>query len=199
MGMEFNFVNAVQFFSYISPLLLGFFMVMSSFFNKNIKGIVYLGGVLIFSFISLLFKPLVGSKTSLDASPTCNLFNIGDNTFNSPPFHSVFIAFTFAYLLMPMITNGIPNYYVLVSLLVLFFMDAFTKVYNKCTTGLGTFLGGLLGVIFGIIYWALFRYTNNNNLLYFQLEGSNNVVCNRPTKQTFRCNVYKNGKIIKQL
>ena len=36
--MEFNLVNSIQPFSYISPLLLGFYLIMSSFFNKNIKG-----------------------------------------------------------------------------------------------------------------------------------------------------------------
>lgn len=195
--MEFNLVNSIQFFSYFSPLLLGFFMVMSSFFNKNIKGIIYLGGVLIFSFASLALKPLIGSKTALDAHPTCNIFNIGDNTYNSPPFHSVFIAFTFAYLMMPMITTGNTNYYVIIAIMVLFFMDAFSKVYNKCTTPIGAFLGGIFGILFGIIYWALFHYTNNSNLLYFQNEGSDNVICKRPSRQTFRCNVYKNGKIIK--
>lgn len=197
MGMEFNLVNSIQFFSYVSPLLLGFFMVMSSFFNKNIKGIVYLGGVLIFSFASLALKPLIGSRTAIDAHPTCNLFNIGDNTFNSPPFHSVFIAFTLAYVMMPMITTGNTNYYVIISILVLFFMDAFSKVNNKCTTPVGTFLGGMFGILFGILYWSIFQYTNNSKLLYFQNEGSDNVVCNRPSRQTFRCNVYKNGKLIK--
>lgn len=195
--MEFNLVNSIQFFSYISPLLLGFYLIMSSFFNKNIKGIIYLGGVLIFSFASLLLKPLIGSKTSLDAHPTCNIFNIGDSTYNSPPFHSVFIAFTFAYLAMPMITTGNINYYVLLSIMILFFMDSFSKVYNNCTTSIGVFLGGIFGVLFGIIYWAFFHYTNNSDLLYFDIEGSNKVVCKKPSRQTFRCNVYKNGKLVK--
>ncbi len=48
MGMEFNLVNVIQIFSYVSPVLLAFFLVASSKFNKNAKGIVYLGGVLMF-------------------------------------------------------------------------------------------------------------------------------------------------------
>ena len=197
MGMEFNLVNVIQSFSYVSPVLLGFFLVMTSAFNKNAKGIVYLGGVLMFSFLSILLKPLIGSKTSPDASVTCNLFDIGYTNFNSPAFYSVFIAFTFSYLMMPMITNNTYNYYVLVCLLVLFFIDAFAKYYNKCSNAMGIFLGGMIGVLFGIIYWAMLYYTNSEELLFFQPETSNNVVCNRPSKQTFRCKVYKNGKLIK--
>ena len=66
-----------------------------------------------------------------------------------------------------------------------------------CTTPMGIFLGGLIGILSGIIYWAMLYYTESEKLLYFQPETSNNVVCNRPSKQTFRCKVYKNGKLIK--
>lgn len=197
MGMEFNLVNVIQSFSYVSPMLLSFFLVASSTFNKNAKGIVYLGGVLMFSFLSTLLKPLIGSKMKPDASVTCNVFDLGYTNYNSPAFYSVFIAFTLAYLLMPMITNGTYNFYVLISLIILFFIDAFSKNYNKCTTPLGIFLGGLIGVLFGIIYWALLYFTNAENLLFFQPETSDNVVCSRPSKQTFKCKVYKNGKLVK--
>ena len=32
--------------------------------------------------------------------------------------------------------------------------------------------------------------------LYFNELGSNNVVCKRPSEQTFKCSVYKNGELI---
>ena len=35
-----------------------------------------------------------------------------------------------------------------------------------------------------------------SSLLYFDEFISNNVVCSRPTEQTFRCSVYKNGELI---
>jgi hypothetical protein len=199
MAMEFNIVNLIQFFSYVSPFLLGFFLVMISFFNKDVKGIIYLGGVLLFSYLALSLQPIIKSQTSFDASPSCNLFELGNNNYNSPALHSVFIAFTFAYLFMPMYTNNTMNYYVLAAILSLFFMDAFSKVYNKCTTNLGVFIGGLIGFIFGVSYWAIFHFTNTKEALFFQNEASNNVVCNRPSRQTFKCAVYKNGKLLKTL
>lgn len=201
MAMDLNFVNIIQFFSYISPLLLGFFMIMSSFFNGNIKGLVYLGGVMIAATIGLMMRPIIGSAKDLNASQSCDLFDMpfGYNMFNSPSLHSLFIAFTTAYLFMPMITNDLMNYPVLISLVVLFCMDAFTKTQGKCTTGLGVFVGGLMGVILGLAYWAIFHYAGMKNVLYFEPEGSNNVVCNRPSRQTFKCKVYKGGKLIGSL
>ena len=82
--MDLNFVNVVQFFSYISPLLLGFFMVMSSFFNGNIKGLVYLGGAMIAATIGLMLRPIIGSAKDLNASGSCDLFEMpfGYNMFN---------------------------------------------------------------------------------------------------------------------
>jgi hypothetical protein len=202
MAMDLNFVNVIQFFSYISPLLLGFFMLMSSFFNGNIKGLVYLGGAMIAATIGLMLQPIIGSKKDLlNASGACDLFEMPfyGNSFNSPSLHSLFIAFTTAYLFMPMISNDAMNYPVLISLVVLFCVDAFTKTQGKCTTGLGVFVGGLLGVVLGLAYWAIFHYAGMKSVLYFEPEGSNNVVCNRPSRQTFKCKVYKGGKLIGSL
>jgi hypothetical protein len=98
-----------------------------------------------------------------------------------------------------MISNDAMNYPVLISLVVLFCVDAFTKTQGKCTTGLGVFVGGLLGVVLGLAYWAIFHYAGMKSVLYFEPEGSNNVVCNRPSRQTFKCKVYKGGKLIGSL
>ena len=53
MAIQFKLSNILQLFSAMSPLLLGFFLVMSSLFNQNLKGIVYLAGVLIASVINI--------------------------------------------------------------------------------------------------------------------------------------------------
>ena len=37
------------------------------------------------------------------------------------------------------------------------------------------------------------------SLLFFNDLTSNNVVCKRPTNQTFKCSVYKNGQVIQDL
>ena len=71
------------------------------------------------------------------------------NVYNSPSLSSMFIAFTIAYLALPMKYNGTANYPVLAALLGLFAMDAISKVSNKCTTSVGTLVGGLFGLAFG--------------------------------------------------
>ena len=201
MAMQLTISNLLYFFATVSPLLLGFFLVMISIFNQDIKGIVYLAGVLVASLINLFVLNLIKSPSSPDKSPTCDLidFPFNLNQYNSPAFNSMFIAFTIAYLILPMKYNNQMNYAVLGALLGLFALDAFTKIINKCTTMAGSLLGALIGLVLGGAWFTLFHVSGNDSLLYFNEFSSNNVVCSRPEKQTFKCSVYKNGQLIKNL
>jgi hypothetical protein len=197
MAIKLTLSNMLQLFSAMSPLLLGFFLVMSSLFNQNIKGIVYLAGVLIASIINIFIMNQIQSPVSPDASVSCNLVDIPYLTqFNSPAPTSLFIAFTIAYLLLPMYYNKQMNYVVVAALLCLLVLDAVTKVNNKCTTSGGTILGTLVGLVLGAIWYTLFHFSGYDSLLYFDELQSNRVMCSKPSKQTFKCSVYKNGSLI---
>lgn len=200
-GMELTLTNVMNFFSSISPLLLGFCIVLISIINQNIKGIIYLGGVLLASVINLFIANMIKSIRSPEASPTCSLidFPFVNNVYNSPAFNSVFIAFTLAYLLLPMIYNNQMNYILAIFLISLFFLDAFTKFMKKCVNVSGILLGGLFGLLFGGIWFTIFYASGNEHLLFFNEMSSNNVVCERPKKQKFKCAVYKNGTLLKKL
>ena len=54
MAMQLSFSNLLQFFSAIAPILLAFCLIMISLFNSDIKGMVYLGGMLVASLINLI-------------------------------------------------------------------------------------------------------------------------------------------------
>ena len=88
------------------------------------------------------------------------------------------------------------NYVVLIFLLCLLGVDIMTKVQNKCTTYPGTILGALVGFLFGAVWYILFYSMGYSSLLYFDELRSDNVQCSMPTKQTFKCSVYKNGQLI---
>ncbi len=197
MAIELTLSNVLQFFSFISPTLLIFFLFMSSLFNQNLKGLVYLAGILITSIINVLFMNLIGSGRDENEAFSCSIFDIPYVTqYNSPYPSSLIIAFTIAYLVLPMKYNKQMNYGVLAFLLVLLSIDIITKVQNRCTTYAGAILGGLIGFLFGAIWYIIFHATGYDGLLYFDELRSDNVVCSRPTKQTFKCSVYKNGELI---
>ena len=199
MAIALTGANITQLFSLISPFLLGFFIFMSSLFNLNIKGIIYLAGILIAALINSFLMRTVQEIQPNPSTPSiaCGLINTtGLNFLGTPSPSGVFIAFTCAYLLLPLYYNNQMNYALLVSLLGLLSIDFVTKVYNGCTTYIGAALGCLVGFILGGAWYTLFKSTGYESLVYFNEMSSNKVMCSRPSKQTFKCSVYKNGDLI---
>ena len=197
MAIELTLSNVLQFFSFISPTLLVFFLFMSSLFNQNLKGLVYLAGVLIASLINILFMNMIGSGRDENEAFSCSIFDIPHvSQYNSPYPSSLILAFTLAYLVLPMNYNKQMNYAALGFLLCLLGVDIMTKVQNKCTTYAGAILGGLVGFLLGTLWYIFFHGAGFDSLLYFDELRSDNVVCSRPSKQTFKCSVYKNGQLI---
>jgi hypothetical protein len=139
----------------------------------------------------------IGSGVDKDASLSCDLIKLPIiSEFNSPAPTSLFIAFTIAYLVLPMYYNNQINYVVLASLLCLLVLDSITKIQNKCTTSSGSILGSLVGLVLGATWYTLFHQSGYDSLLYFDELQSNKVMCSKPSKQTFKCNVYKGGSLI---
>ena len=75
-------------------------------------------------------------------------------------------------------------------------VNSVTKVLKKCTTYGGTVLGTLVGLVMGGVWYSIFHMSGYDSLLYFDELKSNNVQCSRPSKQSFKCSVYKNGQLI---
>jgi hypothetical protein len=197
MAIQLNFTNILELFSFFSPLLLGFFLVMSSLFNQNLKGLVYLAGVLIATAINIFFMNQLESPKLDGAAFSCDFVGLPImSKFNSPAPTSLFIAFTIAYLVLPMQYNNQMNYVILISLLCLLVVDGITRVNKKCTTAGGSFLGALVGLILGATWYTLFHISGYDSLLYFDELQSNNVMCTKPSKQSFKCSVYKNGELV---
>ena len=196
-GIQLTLSNIMRLASLLAPILLVFFFVMLSILNQDFKGLVYVAGVLLATALNIPLMNMQKSLASPDASLTCNLVEFPYLTnYNSPALSSLIIAFTFAYLYLPMRANNQMNYAVVASIISLFAMDAVTKISGKCTTVAGTVLGCLVGILFGVCWYTIFHAAGADYLLYFDELDSNNVVCSKPSKQTFKCSVYKNGQLI---
>ena len=71
-----------------------------------------------------------------------------------------------------------------------------TLTYTLAPIGIVT--GIMLGLFVGFV-WALVTSTIDADQLYFSEYISDKVACSVPSKQAFKCNVYKNGELISQL
>lgn len=198
MALKLEPSQLISFFTALSPLLLSFFLVMTSLFNQDPKGLVYLGGVLLGSFIWLMMLFMIKSPPNEHKAESCNLINWPFNisNYNNPNYSSYFIAFTIAYLLLPMYFNNQMNWVIFIFLLLLFSADAYTNITKKCTPISGPLIGCIIGLLTGSLWFTIFHSSGHDDLLYFQETLSNNVTCGRPNKQTFKCAVYKKGELI---
>jgi len=203
-GIELSFSNVFKFFSAIAPFLLAFLMVMISIFNSNFKGMIYLLGILIAFFLTIMFQSIIRYNPAQNGKPVatlCRIFSLPYplGSYSSPSFNSVMIAFTFIYMVLPMQEHNVVNYPLLICIFGIFAIDAFTRLNGNCTNAQGIILGGIFGVVLGAIWYNLLKITDNKHLLYFDEYVSNKVACSKPQKQTFKCAVYKNGELLKTL
>ena len=76
-----------------------------------------------------------------------------------------------------------------------FGINALSKVLHGCTSMVGILISAVIGFIMGFIWFSIVIGTKNPKLLFFSSEGGE-PICSRPSKQTFKCKVYKNGEVI---
>ena len=202
MALTFSLTNIMKFLSYMAPFLISFFMIMFSILTGSIvKGLLFISGLLIVTFMNYLLKNSLKSLQDPLASPLCNslpapfTLRAGEHIFNSPSTSSTIIAFTLAYLAYPMILKPINMNPVLIAFLVaLIGINGAVEVQDRCTNVSGIFLGSLVGILFGIIFFSLVKMSGNESLAFFTEQGSNGIQCSKPGKTNFKC-VKKHGVV----
>jgi len=197
MSLNLSITNITHIISILSPILISFFLIMSSLFNQDIKGIIFIMGAMMAMVVNVIAMNLIKQNRDENEAFACNIFDIPFMTkYNSPSPSSVFISFTMAYILLPMFYNNNINIPVLGFFIALLLIDCYSKVLKRCTNFLGSFMGIALGSILGSIWYSIFKSTGNGALLYYDELKSNSSICNKPSRQTFKCRVFKNCEII---
>lgn len=200
--ISWSLANIFQFISFIAPSLIAFFLFMSSIFNQDLKGFVYLAGAMFATCLNRIAQSVIATPPTGDRSVACSFFDgfpfklFSTEVSTQPSTASMFIAFTTTYLVMPMYYNNQINYPIIITFFSLFMINAWTNVVNKCTPATGAILGGLIGIVCALSWFSIFKSSGMSKLLYFNEVASNKVMCEKPTEQQFKCEVYKNGQLI---
>lgn len=201
MPMRLNLSNLFQFITYIAPFLLAFTFILIGFLNgQPIKSVVYVGAVSLATFIAMLLQTTIKSDAIVGRSAMCDLWELPfiGNTYNSPSLSTFFITFSSIYMLIPMFMSGNINYPILFFFIFLLVGDSISKITNKCTNLIGLLLGFVFALVFGGILSTTIYHTVPE-IIFFSDTKSNNTTCGKPTKQNFKCSVYKNGVLVKNL
>ena len=202
--MEFNIVAYTYLFLRLAPFILICFFTLSSIFNQDFKGLIYLLGILFSVVLSIGVNPFVQSLFGTlglqksEPQNVCSSITIGKmDALSGIPLGQVVIVFTMTYLIYSMMEyNIVPqNWPTIVFFVLLSVFNIYWNVNYNCHHWIeltAACVVGLFGFIWGEIINNGFK---SKRLLYFTgIEQSNH--CSRPTKQTFKCKVYKNGSLI---
>ena len=212
MPLRLTPTNILQFYTFLSPILISCFLLFMGFYNGSPQGIVYLLGTFINHFFGMGFKsffskypkflrtpvqmnyPLNAGQTTASMPDYCNVFvtpwfNQSVNDTSMPSLNAMFHSFTFVYLLCGILSNpnkpGIPF---LITLGITAIANMIFRTYYYCDKMqdilVGVILGGLVGFgIFNLIYYAL---GDTGPTLLFYAKEDNTKKC-KLSKTKFRC------------
>ena len=183
----------------LAPFILVSFFSISSILNQDYKGLIYLCGLLLTSFIAIItgytFKNYLNainydqSDVYQNITKTCNLLTLSESgPISNIPLSLIVFSYTFAYLgtiivKYNLINQNIPLF-IIFSLLIA--TDLYWNVSNDCFKPLSLLASLIVGTGCGI-GWAYFvDWTKVTKLQYYN-GLSNKEFCSIPSKQTFKC------------
>ena len=191
-------MNIIVFLSFFSPIILATSITSMSFIFQNFKGLIYLGFLIGCCVVRSFIYMASGADPIVNDRTICT--SIQYSKYGNPTFSAFVFAFTIMYLSFPMFSNGSVNYWVFISLLTYFFMDIFIKIYKNCIIKTGDlFLNILLGLTSAALIVTLMYSGGSGKYLFFNEMSSDKEMCYQPSKQTFKCQMYKNGELVGQL
>ena len=193
-----SMMNVFNSLSFYSPLIILSSVFIFSIFTSTISKF---GWYLLWFFTISCVRYFMYKATPVPGTANiCNTFIPIDYTYST-----YVLTFTMVYFLMPMILvskqNNINaiNYGVLAFFISYISLDLFIKKSLACipalfsTLVIGNFLGGLLG---GVIAVLVMYGSTLKNYLFINEANTNKEVCSMPSKQQFKCRVFKDGTLI---
>ena len=190
--------NALVWFSFFSPIVLATSITGLSFIFQNFKGLVYLGFLIAVCVMRGFIYMMGGAESIQNDKTICTAVQY--SKYGNASFSSFVFAFTITYLAMPMFKNGEMNIWVLTLLFLYFFIDLLFKLNKNCIKSFGDLAVNIVaGVFSSLVVIQLMFIGGSGKFLFFNEVSKNKDVCYQPSKQTFKCSMYKNGEMISEL
>tara|TARA_B110000467_G_C18167116_1_gene393066 strand:- start:38 stop:685 length:648 start_codon:yes stop_codon:yes gene_type:complete len=209
--MDINIKSFMYMFLKLCPYILVCFFTISSIFSNDIKGIVYLVGLLGSIGLTIGLSKFISEwlpSTANSADSICDILSIGNANLSILPISEIITSFTFFYLLTTIIRNDVvtKNIPTIVFFSILLLAELFvnTNLYSLISSttnqmycyewhiSLITILfGGCMGWLWSIIVDS----TDSDELNYYN-KFTNDEKCEMVNKKTYKCKVYQNGSIL---
>ena len=196
--MDLNLTSLIYLFFRLSPFILVCFFTLGSIINGELKGFVYLVGLIFTCFMGVTLVGAVGNGPSESVPAICNLYSVNGIVANKTPLSLVILAYTFFYLVYPIgkYKLAIDNVPMLIFFPILILAEAFWLISKNCFNPLSCFLAFIVGGGLGVAWSAIIDATKLRGLQYYSI-GSNRERCSMASKQKFVCKTYdRNGNLI---
>lgn len=191
-------MNVIVFLSFFSPIILAAGFTSMSFIFQNFKGLIYLGFLVGCCFLRSYVYMMAGADPIVNDKTICT--SVQYSKYGNPTFSAFVFAFTLMYVFYPMFANGSINFWIFALLIAYFIMDMFIKLYKKCVIKISDlFLNILLGASSAALIVTLMYAGGSGKYLFFNEMSSDKQVCYKPSNQTFKCSLYKDGTMISEL
>jgi len=207
-----NTMNIFQSLSFYSPIIICVSIVVFSMFTLTIdKALVFFVWIFLITFIRIIvFKGLFSKNNSIEEIPIICSTGLTELFIPKDVTYSTYIlTFTMMYFTVPMIMVSAQNNVNMINYGIIWFfisyivLDIFIKNTLSCIPGffskiiIGNILSGMFlgGFIAGLIMYG----TNLKTYLYINEVNTNKEVCSMPSKQQFKCRVFKDGTLIGNL
>jgi len=197
-----NFLNSLSFYS---PIIICVGIVFFSILTSSmIKAFALFVCLFIVTFIRISVFKIVGISNDV-ISDKC-LSAMSQYIPKDVTYSTYLLSFTMMYFIVPMFmistqkNVNMMNYNVLGFFIGYIVLDILVKNSLECIPGIfsrlviGNILGGVFlgGVIAGLIMYG----SNLKSYLYINEINTNKEVCSMPSKQQFKCRVFKDGTLI---
>jgi len=192
--------NIMVLVTFYMPLIISLIVLSWGIIMQNVNGFIYLLFMLGMSVVREFVLTSTGHTESsalkgMGGASICDTISYsknGNNTF------SVFMmSFTTVYLSMPMFINSSVNWLFVGTCIVGIIMDIGVRTKAGCAMSRNSIFTNI--VAGGVLAWTivgLMTANGSERFLFFNEIQSNKTVCSRPTKQQFKCSVYKNGEVL---
>ena len=190
-----NFLNFFYLFFRLAPFVIVCFFSLQSILNNDLKGVIYLVGLLIASMVTVSLGKLFSNDSNYTPQAMCNTITLGDGgaTLSALPLSQTVFGYTLFYLFRFISEYNLysQNTATLLLFPTLAICDGLWNWYYSCLgdkskTTYKVLAAFIIGSLIGGVWGSIIISTKMPGIQY--LSGiSNKDVCNRPTKGMFRC------------
>lgn len=191
--MDLNLINILYMFFRLAPFIIISYFTLQSVLNQDLKGIIYLIGLIVVAAITILISNILPEEKGL--MPTdysrirCTQLTIGNNhPISKLPLSQTVFGYTLAYMSYFIGVNNLQTQNITTFILfpIMILADIFWSTTNLCSTPKYLLISLIISSILGLLWAMLIESTGMPNLAY--LSGiTNKDICSKPSKSLYKC------------